>query len=68
MEWQFQGDDQWVFGKKIRGVVRYPIAEIYFDEEQTGRNGGWIWFTKDARDIQWSAWFWTKSRRCFRAS
>lgn len=39
MEWQFRGDDEWVFGEKVRGIVRYPRAEVYFDEER-----GWVWF------------------------
>lgn len=41
-EWQQTGIDEWVFGIKVRGLVRVPLAEIYFDEELNGR-GGWMW-------------------------
>lgn len=43
MEWQFHGDDEWVFGRKVRGMVRWPRAEIYFNEELDSCKGGWIW-------------------------
>jgi hypothetical protein len=42
--WQLQGQDEWVFGIPVRGLIRTKIAEIYFDEEQ----GGWIWFVRGA--------------------
>ncbi len=44
-EWQLVDTELegWVFGVKIRGVVRIPLAEIYFDEEKDGRDGGWRW-------------------------
>lgn len=41
--WQFQGDDTWVFGELVRGLVRPVEADIYFDEESDSRKGGWIW-------------------------
>jgi hypothetical protein len=44
MEWQFTGDDQWIFGPKVRGLVRM-VAELYFDEAYEGRGGGWRWMT-----------------------
>jgi hypothetical protein len=44
-EWQFIGDDQWIFGEKIRGLVRRRIAEVYFDEDLDDPRGGWVWMT-----------------------
>lgn len=46
-EWQLTGDDEWVFGEKVRGMVRQAVAEIYFDEDLDGSPGGWIWFTRE---------------------
>ncbi len=43
MEWQLVDEDNWIFGEKIRGIIRHQKAEIYFDEEWTGREGGWRW-------------------------
>lgn len=42
-EWMMTGNDEWVFGIKLRGVVCYPLAEIYFDEDKEGPEGGWRW-------------------------
>lgn len=38
MTWQHQGDNDWVFGPMVRGVVRKPVAEVYFND------GLWVWF------------------------
>lgn len=32
-EWQMHSENEWWFGPKIRGIVRFPIAEVYFDDE-----------------------------------
>lgn len=44
-DWQYHGDDQWVFGLKVRGFVRDVIGEIYFDEDRDDLRGGWVWMT-----------------------
>lgn len=45
-EWQMiSGDDEWVFGIKIRGIVRELFAEIYFDPDRDDPEGGWRWMT-----------------------
>jgi len=46
-EWQMYGQDEWMFGIKIRGIVRNPLAEIYFDDE---KNYGWIWLLLDGTE------------------
>lgn len=33
MEWQYLGDDDWVFGTKVRGVVRQCYAYIEYDKK-----------------------------------
>lgn len=49
--WQHLGDDQWVFGVPVRGVVRHRLAEVYFDEH---RNLSWVWFLhkRDDQDAE----------------
>lgn len=42
-EWQHLGDNDWVFGFKVRGVVRKRFAEVYYDEDK-----GWVWMAYDA--------------------
>lgn len=42
-EWQMVGQDDWVFGEKIRGVVRVTLAQLYFDEDSLHPTGGWRW-------------------------
>ena len=42
-EWQMVGQDEWVFGEKIRGVVRSQLAELYYNEDSDHPAGGWIW-------------------------
>lgn len=42
-EWQLLGQDDWVFGVKVRGIVRDYEAQIYFDEDDDSREGGWKW-------------------------
>ena len=42
--WQLTGEDQWIFGVMVRGVVRKPVAEIYYDEHQYDPVGDWVWF------------------------
>ena len=51
-EWQQQGID-WVFGWKIRGVIRSPIAEIHFQEDLSRlgpasmkNQSGWAWMVR----------------------
>ncbi len=44
MKWQLVGEDDWNFGEEIRGMVRYPKASVYFDEDLVSPEGGWIWF------------------------
>ncbi len=45
MEWQrLSNDDDWVFGEKVRGVVRKPyVASVYFDKDCDDSRGGWKW-------------------------
>lgn len=31
MEWQFFGNNEWKFGKKVRGLIREPIASVRLD-------------------------------------
>lgn len=50
-EWQLQDTNEWAFGHKIRGIVRWPVAEIYFDEDrrrdpecpEDDPGYGWVW-------------------------
>ena len=51
--WQRQGDD-WVFGWKIRGIVRSPVAEIWFQDdlsrlgpETLKGQAGWAWVVRE---------------------
>lgn len=45
-EWQMiSGDNEWVFGVKIRGIIRELLAEIYFDPDRDSPQGGWHWMT-----------------------
>ena len=52
-EWQMMsGNNEWVFGVKIRGIVRKPLAEVYFNEDikQDGDpEYGWVWFAWTGR-------------------
>lgn len=41
-EWQHTGNNDWIFGMKVRGLVRDPRAEIYFNDSD-GPTGGWVW-------------------------
>jgi hypothetical protein len=43
MEWQCVWADEWVFGVKVRGMVRHPRGEIY-NAKDTGR---WRWLAYD---------------------
>ena len=45
LTWQLTGDDEWDFGEMVRGMVRNVRAQIYFDEDYTGTEGGWVWLT-----------------------
>jgi hypothetical protein len=36
--------DEWEFGEVVRGVIRDPLGEIYFDPDCKSKIGGWIWF------------------------
>lgn len=42
-EWQMVGQDDWIFGEKIRGIVRTQLALVYYNEEPRNPEGGWIW-------------------------
>jgi hypothetical protein len=44
LEWQFIGEDCWIFGEKVRGLVRTRLAEVYYDKG-LGDNlqGNWRW-------------------------
>lgn len=42
-EWQMVGPDEWVFGVKVRGIVRVHLANVYYDEESNNPIGGWRW-------------------------
>jgi hypothetical protein len=42
-EWQLMGEDDWVFGVKVRGAVRCYTGCIYFDEDIDSNEGGWVW-------------------------
>ena len=44
MEWQLIGDDHWVFGLKVRGVIRRRLAEVYHDPN---RQHPWVWMVRD---------------------
>lgn len=46
MEWQYLGDNDWWFGRKVRGLVRDVLVRIYFLDDRNG--GEWYWKTKDA--------------------
>lgn len=41
MEWQHVGGDEWVFGAKVRGLVRSPQAWVEYVRP------GWHWLVKD---------------------
>jgi DNA-directed RNA polymerase subunit RPC12/RpoP len=45
LEWQLTDPemDSWEFGRKVRGIVRKPLGEIYFNPYKGGAGGGWIW-------------------------
>ena len=44
MEWQCIGDSNWVFGEKVRGIVRKSVAEVYYEEKSANCQGAWLWF------------------------
>jgi hypothetical protein len=37
------GLNEWEFGEMIRGIVRHPVASIYFDDSCNSPIGNWIW-------------------------
>ena len=43
--WQRTSGDEWIFGPMVRGIVREIVAEVYFNEKDDSREGGWIWLT-----------------------
>lgn len=43
LTWQCRGNDEWIFGEMVRGIVRKPVGEIYLDEEQ---KQPWVWFLR----------------------
>lgn len=42
-EWQMVGEDDWVFGVRVRGLVRSTLAYFYFNEDINDERGGWVW-------------------------
>lgn len=44
MEWQLIGKNQWVFGTKVRGVIRNELAVVYRDPDQ---DYPWVWWATD---------------------
>jgi hypothetical protein len=42
-EWQLVGKDDWMFGRKVRGLVRRPMALAWRDESRHDPRGNWIW-------------------------
>lgn len=51
MDWQHLGDDSWVFGVKIRGLVRHYRGKVYFDEDCDNPQGGWHWMAGSRRGL-----------------
>jgi hypothetical protein len=52
-EWQMvSGDNEWVFGIKIRGIIRELFAEIYFDPDNDNPEGGWRWMVHAPTPIE----------------
>ena len=47
--WMMVGEDDWVFGVPVRGMVRDVLAAIYYDEDRDNKGGGWIWLTMSSR-------------------
>jgi len=43
LEWQHLGNNDWVLGKKVKGIVRESMAEVYFNEP-VNDSYGWVWF------------------------
>lgn len=42
--WQEQGENEWVFGPLVRGIVRDKIGEFYYNKSSHDSRGGWTWF------------------------
>lgn len=64
-EWQQVRPDEWIFGEKVRGLVRLRLAEVYFDEGAEGREGGWVWMTHAELPARGkTAYLWDAVRRC----
>lgn len=40
------GDDEWIFGVKVRGAVREWSGCVYFNPDLGGKEGGWVWMTR----------------------
>lgn len=52
-EWQLIGDNEWIFGEKIRGLIRVILAEVYYDEDRDDPHGWWIWMAyKDEQTVR----------------
>ena len=43
MEWQLWPRKHWVFGPKVRGLVRQNVALIYFDPNAGEYGRPWLW-------------------------
>jgi hypothetical protein len=44
LTWQLHDDNEWRFGKVVRGAVREPyLAEVYYDED---KDPSWVWFAR----------------------
>jgi hypothetical protein len=42
MEWQTTGKNHWVYGEKVRGVIRDRKAEVWWDKDKSV----WRWSKK----------------------
>lgn len=46
-EWEHRGNDEWIFGVKVRGLVREPLGGFYCDLDLHG--SPWVWVTHVAQ-------------------
>lgn len=47
-EWQYIGDETWIYGVRVRGIVRKRLAEVYWTEGLGERDYGWKWLVYSA--------------------
>lgn len=49
-EWQLVDKENWIYGEKIRGIIRSQKAEIYYDLDWKDEwGGGWRWMVFDGK-------------------